>query len=111
MRVGDNLDSKGYGIAAPIGSDLIRKVNLAVLHLREDGFLDTLQKRWWLDGSECGQKDVSKSSPISLLNVSGVIYILIVGLFLSLIITFFNLIYSSYTESSRNKVNFFFHIF
>jgi len=30
-----------------------RYVNLAVLHLRENGQLATLQKKWWQDKGEC----------------------------------------------------------
>ena len=30
-----------------------RRVNLAVLHLRENGQLATLQKKWWQDKGEC----------------------------------------------------------
>ena len=54
MKVGENLDSKGYGIATPIRSDLKDPINLAILQLREEGFLDELKSRWWYDRSECG---------------------------------------------------------
>jgi hypothetical protein len=27
---------------------------LAVLQLLENGFLEELKKKWWIDGSECG---------------------------------------------------------
>ena len=29
-------------------------INLAILQLREDGYLDELKTRWWFDRSECG---------------------------------------------------------
>ncbi|KAG8438900.1 hypothetical protein GDO86_005187, partial [Hymenochirus boettgeri] len=54
MKVGGNLDSKGYGIATPKGSPLRNPVNLAVLKLNEQGLLDKLKNKWWYDKGECG---------------------------------------------------------
>ncbi|TKS81138.1 Glutamate receptor 4 [Collichthys lucidus] len=54
MKVGGNLDSKGYGIATPKGSQLRNAVNLAVLKLNEQGLLDKLKNKWWYDKGECG---------------------------------------------------------
>uniref|UniRef100_A0A8C6U746 Glutamate receptor n=1 Tax=Neogobius melanostomus TaxID=47308 RepID=A0A8C6U746_9GOBI len=54
MKVGGNLDSKGYGIATPKGSSLRNAVNLAVLKLNEQGLLDKLKNKWWYDKGECG---------------------------------------------------------
>ncbi|KAG7256829.1 hypothetical protein CRUP_016172, partial [Coryphaenoides rupestris] len=52
MKVGGNLDSKGYGIATPKGSSLRNVVNLAVLKLNEQGLLDKLKNKWWYDKGE-----------------------------------------------------------
>ncbi|MGH0183175.1 UNVERIFIED_CONTAM: hypothetical protein FKN15_011576 [Acipenser sinensis] len=57
MKVGGNLDSKGYGVATPKGSPLRTPVNLAVLKLSEAGILDKLKNKWWYDKGECGPKD------------------------------------------------------
>ncbi|KAK3527689.1 hypothetical protein QTP86_033711 [Hemibagrus guttatus] len=54
MKVGGNLDSKGYGVATPKGSALRSAVNLAVLKLNEQGLLDKLKNKWWYDKGECG---------------------------------------------------------
>nr|3EN3_A Chain A, Glutamate receptor 4,Glutamate receptor [Rattus norvegicus]3EPE_A Chain A, Glutamate receptor 4,Glutamate receptor [Rattus norvegicus]3EPE_B Chain B, Glutamate receptor 4,Glutamate receptor [Rattus norvegicus] len=53
MKVGGNLDSKGYGVATPKGSSLRTPVNLAVLKLSEAGVLDKLKNKWWYDKGEC----------------------------------------------------------
>ncbi|XP_036709394.1 glutamate receptor 2 isoform X8 [Balaenoptera musculus] len=67
MKVGGNLDSKGYGIATPKGSSLRNAVNLAVLKLNEQGLLDKLKNKWWYDKGECGSGGGdSKVSPINL---------------------------------------------
>lgn len=47
MKVGSDLDSKGYGIATGLGSDLSEAVNIIVTNLRESGFLDKIKQRWW----------------------------------------------------------------
>ncbi|XP_060234462.1 glutamate receptor 2 isoform X7 [Meriones unguiculatus] len=67
MKVGGNLDSKGYGIATPKGSSLRNAVNLAVLKLNEQGLLDKLKNKWWYDKGECGSGGGdSKVSPLNL---------------------------------------------
>lgn len=86
MKVGNNLDSKGYGVATPIGSDLKyvfysipysfntndsqnrEAINLAILQLREEGYLEELKKKWWYDKSQCSkQSDKSGSKVIFFL--------------------------------------------
>uniref|UniRef100_A0A672FDS5 Glutamate receptor, ionotropic, AMPA 1b n=1 Tax=Salarias fasciatus TaxID=181472 RepID=A0A672FDS5_SALFA len=107
MKVGGNLDSKGYGVATPKGSHLRNHVNLAVLKLNEQGLLDKLKNRWWYDKGECGagggdSKD--KTSALSLSNVAGVFYILIGGLGLAMLVALVEFCYKSRIESRRMKV-------
>ncbi|XP_032754091.1 glutamate receptor 2 isoform X1 [Rattus rattus] len=75
MKVGGNLDSKGYGIATPKGSSLRNAVNLAVLKLNEQGLLDKLKNKWWYDKGECGSgggdskvspREKSHGTPVNL---------------------------------------------
>ncbi|XP_051505661.1 glutamate receptor 1-like isoform X2 [Myxocyprinus asiaticus] len=106
MKVGGNLDSKGYGIATPKGSALRIPVNLAVLKLNEQAFLDKLKNKWWYDKGECGSKDSGrkdKTSALSLSNVAGVFYILIGGLGLAMLVALVEFCYKSRTESHRMK--------
>lgn len=49
MKVGRHLDAKGYGIGTPLGSPLRIPLNLAVLHLTENGDLTKLENKWWYD--------------------------------------------------------------
>lgn len=53
MKIGSNLDSKGYGIATPVGSELREAINIAILEMSEDGTLNTLKRKWWYDKSQC----------------------------------------------------------
>uniref|UniRef100_A0A8C1DQP7 Glutamate receptor, ionotropic, AMPA 1a n=3 Tax=Cyprininae TaxID=2743694 RepID=A0A8C1DQP7_CYPCA len=104
MKVGGNLDSKGYGIATPKGSPLRNPVNLAVLKLNEQGLLDKLKNKWWYDKGECGSGGGdSKTSALSLSNVAGVFYILIGGLGLAMLVALVEFCYKSRTESHRMK--------
>ncbi|XP_056117760.1 glutamate receptor 1a isoform X4 [Rhinichthys klamathensis goyatoka] len=108
MKVGGNLDSKGYGIATPKGSPLRIPVNLAVLKLSEQAVLDKLKNKWWYDKGECGSKDSGrkdKTSALSLSNVAGVFYILIGGLGLAMLVALVEFCYKSRTESRRMKVS------
>uniref|UniRef100_A0A667YSP4 Glutamate receptor, ionotropic, AMPA 1b n=1 Tax=Myripristis murdjan TaxID=586833 RepID=A0A667YSP4_9TELE len=105
MKVGGNLDSKGYGVATPKGSPLRIPVNLAVLKLNEQAVLDKLKNKWWYDKGECGSKDSGrKTSALSLSNVAGVFYILIGGLGLAMLVALVEFCYKSRIESRRMKV-------
>uniref|UniRef100_A0A8C2G1K7 Glutamate receptor n=1 Tax=Cyprinus carpio TaxID=7962 RepID=A0A8C2G1K7_CYPCA len=113
MKVGGNLDSKGYGVATPKGSQLRSAVNLAVLKLNEQGLLDKLKNKWWYDKGECGSggggekdsgsKDKS-SQALSLSNVAGVFYILVGGLGLAMLVALIEFCYKSRNEAKRMKV-------
>uniref|UniRef100_X2AX36 Glutamate receptor n=1 Tax=Capitella teleta TaxID=283909 RepID=X2AX36_CAPTE len=112
MKVGNNLDSKGYGIATPISSPLRDQINLAVLGLREKGELTKLETKWWYDKGECGNKrstsvkDQDTTNSLKLSNVAGIFYILIAGLVLALVMAFVEFMYKSRTEAHRRKASF-----
>lgn len=109
MKVGPNLDSKGYGIATPIGSDLRDQLTLAVLKLRESGDLEELQKEWWERRSECPQRDTNQDggqTELTLGNVAGIFYILASGLTLSVIIACLEFLYKSKIDSKQSKKSF-----
>ncbi|XP_053505634.1 glutamate receptor 4b isoform X4 [Ictalurus furcatus] len=109
MKVGGNLDSKGYGVATPKGSQLRTPVNLAVLKLSESGILDKLKNKWWYDKGECGPKDSGSkdksSQALSLSNVAGVFYILVGGLGLAMLVALIEFCYKSRNEAKRMKVD------
>ncbi|CAG0908046.1 unnamed protein product, partial [Cyprideis torosa] len=64
MKVGRNLDAKGYGVATPLGSHLRDDINLAVLELKEHGDLARLENKWWYGASECGRHDKVRESVV-----------------------------------------------
>lgn len=107
LKVGGNLDSKGYGVATPLGSPLREKINLAVLRLREKDVLQKLFKKWWFDKGECGSdadnKKGSSQSALTLSHVAGIFYILIGGLGLAMITSLMEFVYKSRQEMIRRK--------
>ncbi|XP_050512896.1 glutamate receptor 1 [Diabrotica virgifera virgifera] len=105
MKVGRNLDAKGFGIATPLGSPLRDAVNLAVLSLKEDGELTKLKNKWWYDRTEClrDKQDTSRNE-LSLSNVAGIFYILIAGLFIAMAVALLEFCYKSHSEAKRAKI-------
>ncbi|XP_074657255.1 glutamate receptor 2-like [Tubulanus polymorphus] len=107
MKVGDNLDSKGYGVATQLNSKFRNKVNLAVLKLRENEALTGLEKKWWYDKSECmmeGSDNVQR--PLGLSNVAGIFYILIGGLGIAMAISLVEFLIKSRAESKKKQTSF-----
>ncbi|XP_037934300.1 glutamate receptor 1-like [Teleopsis dalmanni] len=105
MKVGRNLDTKGFGIATPIGSPLKDPINLAVLSLKENGELDKLRNKWWYDKTECNlNKDNQETShnELSLSNVAGIFYILIGGLLVAVFVAIIEFCFRSKSSSKSN---------
>ncbi|CAF1368008.1 unnamed protein product, partial [Adineta ricciae] len=110
MKIGINLDSKGYGIATPVGSELREAVNIAILEMSEDGSLNKLKRKWWFDRSEChsaSTKDSKQSNALNLVNVAGIFYILIVGLTLAIIIAVLEFSIKAKREAKETRNNIF----
>ncbi|XP_018494805.2 glutamate receptor 1 [Galendromus occidentalis] len=106
MKVGGNLDAKGYGVGTPLGSSLRDQLNLAVLSFKENGDLARLQNKWWYDRSECKTGDANKESTqneLTLSNVAGCFYILIGGLVLAMVVALLEFCYKSRLEATRSK--------
>ncbi|ESO08945.1 hypothetical protein HELRODRAFT_74189 [Helobdella robusta] len=109
MKVGEDLDSKGYGVATPIGHVLKVPIGLAVLHLKEHGTLQKLAKKWWYDKGECPADADSKGggsfqSALTLSNVAGIFYILISGLGLSMVVSLLEFLTKTFREARKQKV-------
>ncbi len=88
-------------------------INLAVLQLKEDGYLEELKKKWWLEQSECSvgnkengaPKKQSSQNALHLENVAGIFFILIIGLVISIIIVAIEILYNSRVEALKSKVS------
>ncbi|XP_022241845.1 glutamate receptor 1-like, partial [Limulus polyphemus] len=107
MKVGRNLDAKGFGVGTPLGSGLRDRLNLAVLSLTENGDLARLKNKWWYDRSECSSntgKDSSQNE-LTLSNVAGCFYILIGGLVWAMVVALLDFCYKARAEATRAKMS------
>lgn len=109
-RVGELLDSKGYGIAMRKDSPYRNQLSAAVLKLQESGKLAKMKTRWWKEEREGGKcTDTGGSgnpSSLNLENVGGVFVVLMAGLLVSCFMALFELLCKVYETSKREKVPF-----
>ncbi|SNT18552.1 transporter substrate-binding domain-containing protein [Tropicimonas sediminicola] len=47
--IGEPLGTEDFGFIFPKGSDLVEPINAAIAEMKEDGTLDALNKKWFLD--------------------------------------------------------------
>ncbi|XP_015112728.1 glutamate receptor ionotropic, kainate 2 [Diachasma alloeum] len=87
IKVGDLLDSKGYGIALPPNSPYRTQFSEAILKLQERGVLRQLKEKWWLQGSkQCtANKPEPSSGELTMAHVGGVFLVLVFGLVLAFV--------------------------
>lgn len=106
MKVGKNLDAKGYGIATGKGSGLQEQINLAVLNLKENGELAKLKNKWWYENTEChDNNEKTKKNELPLSNVAGIFYILVGGLIVAMFAALFEFCFNSKKEAKRAKTS------
>ncbi|KAI6215343.1 Glutamate receptor 1 [Aphelenchoides besseyi] len=106
MKVGANLNSVGYGVATPFGSEWKDDINLAILALQEKGELKKLENKWWYDRGQCehGISDGSSSS-LNLSKVAGIFYILIGGMVISMVAAVGEFLYRSRIEARKGQLS------
>ncbi|XP_078322835.1 glutamate receptor-like [Crassostrea virginica] len=108
MKIGSNLDSKGYGIATPPNSILKDSLTLAVLALRESGELAQIKKAWFDNMSQCPPEssDDGSQASLKLRNVAGIFYILSCGLIMSTVVAAVEFLYKTIVDSRKSKTSF-----
>ncbi|XP_016837534.1 glutamate receptor ionotropic, kainate 2 isoform X2 [Nasonia vitripennis] len=98
-QIGGLLDTKGYGIATPMGSPWRDKISLAILELQEKGEIQILYDKWWKSPSDtCLRNDKEKGSKANALgvdNIGGIFVVLLCGLAFSVLIAIFEFCYNS----------------
>ncbi|PIO69800.1 Ligand-gated ion channel, partial [Teladorsagia circumcincta] len=107
MKVGANLNSIGYGVATPFGSDWKDHINLAILALQERGELKKLENKWWYDRGQCDQGITvdGSSASLNLSKVAGIFYILMGGMIASMIAALGEFLYRSRIEARKANSN------
>ncbi|XP_018320712.1 glutamate receptor ionotropic, kainate 3-like isoform X2 [Agrilus planipennis] len=108
-QIGGLLDSKGYGIATPMGSPWRDKISLAILDLQEKGEIQMLYDKWWKNtGETCSRDDKGKESKANSLgvdNIGGVFVVLLCGLAFAVIVAICEFCYNSRKGNGYSKRN------
>nr|CAH7747494.1 unnamed protein product [Callosobruchus chinensis] len=91
IQVGNNLDSKGYGIAMRTNAPYRKSFNEAILKMQEMGVLVNLKDKWWKEmhgGGQCTDKlaEDATATELGLDHVGGVFVVLAVGVSLAMMI-------------------------
>ncbi|XP_018397740.1 PREDICTED: glutamate receptor ionotropic, kainate 2-like [Cyphomyrmex costatus] len=98
-QIGGLLDTKGYGIATPMGSPWRDKISLAILELQEKGEIQILYDKWWKSpGDTCMRTEKGKENKANSLgvdNIGGVFVFLLCGLAFAMLIAIFEFCYNS----------------
>ena len=109
-KVGQLLDSKGYGIAFTPGSHYRVPIDRAILQLQEEGKLHELKNRWWKErrgGGQCDTKDKGQSdnaNELTLDSVGGVFVVLIAGMGIACAISVMEFIWKGSSLEKKAKV-------
>ncbi|ERL89602.1 hypothetical protein D910_06967 [Dendroctonus ponderosae] len=104
-QIGGLLDSKGYGIATPMGSPWRDKISLAILELQEKG---EIQMLWKNTGETCTRNDKGKESKANSLgvdNIGGIFVVLLCGLAFAVVIAIMEFCYNSKKTAITEKAS------
>lgn len=100
-RTHEVIGMRGYSIAAPIGSPLIKNLSVAILQLSEAGELAYLRSKWW--ASSCLDRDETGSTEAPPHGLKGLFLLLSMGLGLGLLLAFLELTTHSRTRAAELK--------
>uniref|UniRef100_T1HDC3 PBPe domain-containing protein n=1 Tax=Rhodnius prolixus TaxID=13249 RepID=T1HDC3_RHOPR len=107
-QIGGLLDTKGYGIATPMGSPWRDRISLAILELQEKGEIQMLYDKWWKNpGDTCIRKDKSKESKANALgvdNIGGIFVVLLCGLAIAVVIAICEFCYNSKRNAQIERI-------
>ncbi|GLG96202.1 Glutamate receptor 1 [Gryllus bimaculatus] len=113
VKVGGQLDSKGYGIALPPGSPYRKMINWAILKLQQAGELKVLKNRWWVEnvpdgcaGQEEDDSAASDSPDLDLTNVGGVFLVLVFGCIAAFLVAILEFLWNCRKIAVEEKISF-----
>uniref|UniRef100_A0A158QGX0 Glutamate receptor ionotropic, kainate 2 n=1 Tax=Rodentolepis nana TaxID=102285 RepID=A0A158QGX0_RODNA len=107
-QIGDNLDSKGYGIGFPQGSKYRDAFSVEILKLQALQNLEQIRLKWWRNFNKtrnCSEKS-SKSkdtSSLGLEQVGGCFVMILIGLGASVMISLQEFLYKVYRRAQITK--------
>ncbi|RDD41063.1 Glutamate receptor 2 [Trichoplax sp. H2] len=104
MIIGKPFNQNSFGIGLPMHSAYLRNFSLAILKLKDRGYLDYLRKKWWSDRSQCtsSSKIDSDVSQMTIRYLGGIFITLFIGFFIGYVILFAEMAWHYY--HLRNEV-------
>ncbi|KTG17113.1 hypothetical protein cypCar_00031012 [Cyprinus carpio] len=99
-RAPEIIGMRGYSIAAPLGSPLVKNLSVAILQLSESGELDYFRSKWW--ASSCIAKN-GKSAPLKPASLKGIFLLLALGLGLGLFLALMELAAKSHKIANTQQ--------
>ncbi|KAB0792649.1 hypothetical protein PPYR_14608 [Photinus pyralis] len=110
IKIGDWLDSKGYGIAMPLDAPYRSEINNAILKFQESGELQTLKNKWWKElneGEICEEVESEIGEMgLKLQNVGGVFWVLGVGVGISFMISIVEFLWNVRNVSVQDHITY-----
>ncbi|XP_044737690.1 glutamate receptor ionotropic, kainate 2 isoform X2 [Chrysoperla carnea] len=106
-QIGGLLDTKGYGIATPMGSPWRDKISLAILELQEKGEIQILYDKWWKNSGDICTKPIkgkeSKANALGVDNIGGIFVVLLCGLAFAVVIAIIEFYYNLKRNESGHQ--------
>uniref|UniRef100_A0A6P7EYU5 Glutamate receptor ionotropic, kainate 2-like n=1 Tax=Diabrotica virgifera virgifera TaxID=50390 RepID=A0A6P7EYU5_DIAVI len=101
-QVGGWLDNRAFGIAMPTDANYRGAINRAILKLQEDGSLNDLKLKWWVEKNEneedetepCQSEDPVSTEELSIENVRGLFIILGIGIGIAFAVALFEFLWN-----------------
>nr|AHA51452.1 ANF_receptor domain-containing protein [Thalassocalyce inconstans] len=102
FSVGSEFQTFEYAFGLPKHSPYKTLIDSHLLKFREDGFIDTIWARWSSVSYACNQ-GVGETTTLDLDTVSGVFYLLVIAIAISLILFLVELVYASFHDTKLDK--------
>ncbi|XP_068454427.1 glutamate receptor U1 [Clinocottus analis] len=101
-RSDDAISMRSYSIAAPLGSQLIKNLNIAILKLSESGELLYLRQKWWT--GSCKASDTTHTSEaLRPQDLQGLFLLLGLGLGVGLLLALLELVSRAHKQAKDAK--------
>ncbi|VDL95466.1 unnamed protein product [Schistocephalus solidus] len=110
MQVGNNLDSKGYGIGFPQGSKYRDSFSEVILQLQRSQTLEQMRRYWWGNYSivePCNDqpKKSADATSLGVEQVGGCFVMVLIGLAASFLVGLAEFLYKAYQRSKITKAS------
>uniref|UniRef100_A0A8C6T0I7 Glutamate receptor n=1 Tax=Neogobius melanostomus TaxID=47308 RepID=A0A8C6T0I7_9GOBI len=101
VRTHEVIGMRGYSIAAPIGSPLIKNLSVAILQVSEGGNLAYMRRKWW--ANSCLDQDQTVSAQAPPHGLKGLFLLLSLGLSVGLLLGLLELTAHSIARAAEQK--------